>query len=191
MGVPPHLTLTLSPTRRIKISCIVSPSSCIVPFFNNCLQIFFTSAKILTNYLKVSIGRRFAPTYRVRMQHGRRVLKRAGYACEWKEGGMTCGLKDGENDPVGGGRVKLTPDHKNPHSLNPDADPKDTEQWQALCGRHQVTKKNYWDTTTGKLNTYAIVQFAPEPEKRDVFYFLLSYFGYTILEDGSIMRCEI
>jgi hypothetical protein len=86
--------------------------------------------------------------------------------------------------------VKLTPDHKNPHSLNPDADPKDPEQWRALCGRHQVTKKNYWDTTTGKLNAYAIVQFATEPEKRKVFHFLLSYFGYTILEDGSITRCE-
>jgi len=118
------------------------------------------------------------------------VLRRAAYACEWKEGGMTCGLRDGENDPVGGGRVKLTPDHKNPHSLNPDADPKDPEQWQALCGRHQVTKKNYWDTTTGKLNTYAIVQFATEPEKREVFHFLLSYFGYIILENGTITRCE-
>lgn len=60
------------------------------------------------------------------------VLERAGYACEWNEAGMVCGLKDGENDPVGGGRVKLTPDHKNPHSLNPDADPNTQEQWQAL-----------------------------------------------------------
>lgn len=118
------------------------------------------------------------------------VLERAHYACEWNEAGVVCGLEDGENDPVGGGRVKLTPDHKNPHSLNPDADPKTPEQWQALCGRHQVTKKNYWDTTTGKLNTYAIVQFAPEPEKREVFHFLLSYFGYTMLKDGSIRKGE-
>ncbi|TAK05828.1 restriction endonuclease [bacterium] len=118
------------------------------------------------------------------------ILERAGYACEWNEAGMVCGLKERENDPVGGGRVKLTPDHKNPHSLNPDADPKDPEQWQALCGRHQVTKKNYWDTTTGKLNTYAIVQFAPEPEKREVFRFLLSFFGYIMLEDGGIRKGE-
>lgn len=118
------------------------------------------------------------------------VLERAGYACEWNEAGMVCGLKDGENDPVGGGRVKLTPDHKNPHSLNPDADPNTQEQWQALCGRHQVTKKNYWNTTTGKLNTYAIVQFAPEAEKREVFLFLLSYFGYTMLKDGGIRKGE-
>jgi hypothetical protein len=133
-----------------------------------------------------SAGKRIRPTDSTWMA----VLKRAGYACEWNEGSMICGLKEGENDPVGGGRVKLTPDHKNPHSLNPEADPKDPEQWQALCGRHQVTKKNYWDTTTGKLNTYAIVQFATEPEKRVVFLFLLSYFGYTIMRNGSIMRCE-
>jgi len=49
----------------------------------------------------------------------------------------------------GGGRVKLTPDHKNPHSLNSEADPSNLNQWQALCGRHQVTKKNYWDSNTG------------------------------------------
>jgi hypothetical protein len=116
------------------------------------------------------------------------VLERAGYACEWNEGGLACGLKDGEVDPVGGGRVRLTPDHKNPHSLNPDADPQDPGQWQALCGRHQVTKKNYWDTSTGKLNTYAIVQFAPEPEKKRVFHFLLEYFGYLVTQDGTIRR---
>ena len=129
-----------------------------------------------------SAGKRVRPTDATWMT----VMERAGYACEWVEAGMVCGLKDGENDPVGGCRVKLTPDHKNPHSLNPDADPKDPEQWQALCGRHQVTKKNYWDTSTGKLNTYAIVQYAPEAEKREVFHFLLSYFGYSMLEDGSI-----
>lgn len=48
---------------------------------------------------------------------------------------------------------KMTPFHKNhPHSLNPDADPNTSEQWQALCGRHQIMKKNYWNTTTGKLD---------------------------------------
>jgi hypothetical protein len=54
-------------------------------------------------------------------------------------------------------------------NMHPDTDPEDPAQWQALCGRHQVTKKNYWDTTTGKLNTYAIVQFAPETEKKRIF----------------------
>jgi len=88
--------------------------------------------------------------------------------------------------PVGGGRVKLTPDHKNPHSLNSNADPVDPQQWQALCGRHQVTKKNYWDSTSGKMNTYAIVQFATRPEKEVVFKFLLEYFGYVMDDKGEI-----
>lgn len=116
------------------------------------------------------------------------VLERAKYSCEWREGGLICGLKDGDIDPIGGGRVKLTPDHKNPHSLNPDTDPNDPEEWQALCGRHQVTKKNYWDSSTGKLNTYAIVQFAPEKEKKQIFKFLLSYFNYTMSRNGNIRR---
>lgn len=116
------------------------------------------------------------------------VLKRAKYSCEWNEGGSVCGLNDGDIDPIGGGRVRLTPDHKSPHSLSPDTDPVDPEQWQALCGRHQVTKKNYWDNSTGKLNTYAIVQFAPEKEKKRIFKFLLSYFNYTMSRNGSIRK---
>jgi hypothetical protein len=116
------------------------------------------------------------------------VLDRAEYSCEWTEGGQVCGLQDGDVDPVGGGRVKLTPDHKNPHSLNPTADPSDPNQWMALCGRHQVTKKNYWDSTTGKMNTYAIIQFAPRYEKEIVFQFLLEYFGYQMSCNGEIKR---
>jgi hypothetical protein len=131
-----------------------------------------------------NVGKRVRPTDTTWLA----VLKRANYSCEWNEAGIVCGLKNGEIDPVGGGRVKLTPDHKNPHSLRPDTDPEDPAQWQALCGRHQVTKKNYWDTTTGKLNTYAIVQFAPETEKKRIFSFLLSYFGYTMGKDGTIGR---
>lgn len=84
--------------------------------------------------------------------------------------------------------MKLTPDHKSPHSLDPNADPGDPDQWQVLCGRHQVTKKNYWDSSTGKLNTYAIVQFAPEKEKKRILKFLLSYFGYATSRDGSIRK---
>jgi hypothetical protein len=116
------------------------------------------------------------------------VLERAGHACEWNEGGLRCGLHEGDIDLVGGGHVRLTPDHKNPHSLNPDADPNSPDQWQALCGRHQVTKKNYWDSTTGKMNTYAIVQFATRNEKEAVFRFLLDYFGYTMDEKGAIAK---
>lgn len=116
------------------------------------------------------------------------VLKRAKYACEWNEGGARCALHEGDTDPIGGGRVRLTPDHRNPHSLDPDADPKSPERWQALCGRHQVTKKNYWDSNTGKLNTYAIVQSATREEKADVFHFLLDYFGYTMDDKREVHK---
>lgn len=86
------------------------------------------------------------------------VLKRAGYRCEWNERGIRCNLREGEIDPIGGGTVKLTPDHKTPHTIEPKTDPKDPNRWQALCGRHQVIKKNYWDDKTGWLNVHAIVQ---------------------------------
>jgi hypothetical protein len=88
-----------------------------------------------------------------------------------------CGLKDGDIDPIGGGTVRLTPDHKTPHAVNANADPGDPAKWQALCGRHQVMKKNYWDDNTGWLNVSAIVQAASEQEKRAVYEFLKSYFG--------------
>lgn len=124
-----------------------------------------------------------APTWKA-------VLERANYACEWHEGGERCGLKEGDIDPVGGGRVKLTPDHKSPHSIDPNSDPKDPNQWQALCARHQVVKKNYWDNTTGKLNVYAIVQAATRSDKLAVFMFLLEHFGYVLNNDGTITKRE-
>lgn len=105
------------------------------------------------------------------------VLARAGHACEWVDGNVRCGLKPGEIDPVGGGTVRLTADHKTPHSSNPEADANDPNAWQALCGRHQVVKKNFWDHGTGKMNVYAIVQAAPEAEKRAVYEMLKRYFG--------------
>ena len=120
----------------------------------------------------------------------RKVLERAGDACEWNEAGEKCGLHAGAIDPIGGGRVKLTPDHMSPHSVNPNSDPNDPGAWQALCGRHQVTKKNYWDNSTGKLNVYAIVQAAASADKRTVFEFLLSYYGYEQREDGEIVKNE-
>ena len=86
------------------------------------------------------------------------------------------------------GRVKLTPDHKSPHSVDPNSDTTEPDQWQALCARHQVVKKNYWDNTTGKLNVYAIVQAAPKSEKLTVFLFLLEYFGYVLNSDGTITK---
>lgn len=116
------------------------------------------------------------------------VLKRANHACEWKEGNEVCGLTENDIDPIGGGKVKLTPDHKTPHSVNPDSDPEDADQWQVLCGRHQVMKKNYWDTNTGKMNVYAIIQSASRKEKEIVFKFLLDFFGYIQDADGEIFR---
>ncbi|QBR72360.1 restriction endonuclease [Beijerinckiaceae bacterium] len=131
-------------------------------------------------------GKRVRPT----PQTWKVVLERAGDRCEWREAGEYCGLHAGAIDPIGGGRVKLTPDHMSPHSVNPNSDPQDAAQWQALCGRHQVTKKNYWDNATGKLNIYAIIQAASMTEKREAFRFLLEYFGYTFLESGKIVKNE-
>jgi hypothetical protein len=102
------------------------------------------------------------PSAKKRLRAGKRVkptppcwetvLANAKHACEWDEDGQLCGMKEGDIDPVGGGHVRLTPDHKSPHSVNPNTDPGDPNQWRALCGRHQVMKKNYWDNQTGKLN---------------------------------------
>ena len=47
-------------------------------------------------------------------------------------------------------------------------------------------KKNYWDTTTGKMNVYAIIQAATHKEKEEVFKFLLEYFGYMLQEENTI-----
>jgi hypothetical protein len=106
------------------------------------------------------------------------VLHRASDACEWIDAnGGRCGLREGDRDPVGGGTVHLTPDHLTPHEVDPDSDPADPRHWRALCGRHQVTKKNFWDDRTGKMNVYAIVQAASEKDKRRVYEFLREYFG--------------
>ena len=105
------------------------------------------------------------------------VLETNNDICAWTEGGVTCGLGQGDIDPIGGGTVRLTPDHKTPHSLHADADPNDPEQWQPLCGRHQVMKKNYWDDESGWLNVIAIVQSASEEQKREAYLFLQSYFN--------------
>jgi len=131
-------------------------------------------------------GKRVKPT----ADTWQKVLKRAKHACEWTEGGQKCGLKEGEIDPIGGGRTKLTADHKNPHSIDPNADPNDAGQWQALCGRHQIMKKNYWDSSTGKMNIYAIIQSATKTEKTIAFKFLLDYFGYVIDEKGVISKLK-
>lgn len=118
----------------------------------------------------------------------RAVLARAANCCEWKEEGVACALGQGEIDPIGGGTVRLTPDHVRPHSIDPNSDPNDPLQWQALCGRHQVTKRNYWDGTTGKLNVVGIVQAATAAEKQEVFEMLLGYYGYAIDASGHLSK---
>jgi hypothetical protein len=104
------------------------------------------------------------------------VLERAHLACEWLEDGQVCALKEGAIDPIGGGTVKLTPDHTTPHSVDPNSDPHDPTHWQALCGRHQVMKKNFWDGTTGKMNVLAILQAASVKQKEEALAFLQQYF---------------
>jgi hypothetical protein len=132
-----------------------------------------------SEYRLVSAKKRSVAGKRIKInpKTWRAVLLRASNACEWEEGGARCGLKIGAIDPIGGGTVKLTADHKTPHAINPDTDPHDPNAWQALCGRHQVVKKNFWDHGTGKLNAYAIVQAAGEETKREIYKFLKAYFG--------------
>ena len=106
------------------------------------------------------------------------VRANARNACQWEDApGRRCGLREGEIDPIGGGTVRLTPDHLTPHEMNPRSDAHDVSHWRALCGRHQVIKKNFWDDRSGKINAYAIVQAASEKEKRRVYDFLKEYFG--------------
>lgn len=133
----------------------------------------------VSEYLMPTAEKRPLASSRVKIQPEtwRKVLERGDYQCEWQEVSVRCGLREGDIDPVGGGRVKLTPDHRRPHAIDPRSDPQDPDAWRALCGRHQVIKKNYWDDTTGWLNVYAIVQAASEPEKRKVYEFLKVYFG--------------
>ncbi len=125
---------------------------------------------------RVTAGKRVLPTKDTWQQ----VLERAQYSCEWTEGGQICHLQQDSIDPVGGGTVKLTPDHMQPHSINPNADPQSPAQWQALCGRHQVIKKNFWDSSSGKVNTIAILQSLPHREKEIALTFLLQYFGRNL-----------
>lgn len=133
----------------------------------------------VSEYLMPTAERRDTASRRVRPNATtwRSALEMTNYSCAWEQDGQYCGLRDGDLDYIGGGTVRLTPDHKQPHSLNPDVDPTLPEKWQPLCGRHQVMKKNYWDDDTGWLNVMAIVQSASEEEKRRVLEFLRSYFG--------------
>lgn len=129
-------------------------------------------------YVLASVERREKAAKRVRPTPAtwKKVIENAGHACEWREDGQLCGLKEGAIDPIGGGTVKLTPDHTTPHSVDPNSDPTDPTHWQALCGRHQVMKKNFWDGATGKVNVIAILQAASVEQKRQALSFLEQFF---------------
>lgn len=129
-------------------------------------------------YVLASVERREKAAKRVRPTPAtwKKVIENAGHACEWREDGQLCGLKEGAIDPIGGGTVKLTPDHTTPHSVDPNSDPTDPTHWQALCGRHQVMKKNFWDGATGKVNVIAILQAASQKQKRQALSFLEQFF---------------
>ena len=133
----------------------------------------------IMEYVMTSAKRRSLAGKRVRISSAawKAVLKRASNACEWNEAGEVCGLREGEIDPIGGGTVRLQADHKTPHSVDAQTDPENPEAWQALCGRHQVIKKNFWDSGSGKLNVVAIIQAAPKSVKLEVYQFLKQYFG--------------
>ncbi|APX65997.1 hypothetical protein V3I01_06280 [Sphingomonas sp. gentR] len=130
-------------------------------------------------YVLANTQRRAIANRRVRPTPAtwRTVLTRANDACEWQEDGQACALRNGAIDPIGGGTVKLTPDHTTPHSVNPQSDPGDPTHWQALCGRHQVMKKNFWDGATGKINVIAILQAAGAEQKEEAYDFLKQYLG--------------
>ena len=53
-----------------------------------------------------------------------RVLDEHGHRCAWSEGVIICDLREGDIDPVGGGTVRLTPNHKTPHAFMPRQTPR-------------------------------------------------------------------
>ena len=105
----------------------------------------------ISEYMMPNAERRSTASKRMRPTAAtwRHVLEQSNSQCAWSEGAVNCELREGDIDPVGGGTVRLTPDHKNPHSIHGDVDRRDPDKWQPLCGRHQVMKRNYWDDETG------------------------------------------
>ena len=137
-------------------------------------------------YLMPNTNRRAAAAKRVRPDTATwsQVLERAKHACEWAEDGQVCKLSEGGIDPVGGGTVRLQADHRTPHSVDANTDPSSVDSWGALCGRHQVTKRNYWDDTTGKLNILAILQSASRADKELAYQFLHSILQHSTNGNG-------
>ncbi len=102
-----------------------------------------------------------------------RLFARDGQRCQWPG----CSLPAGATDPVGGGTVVLTADHKSPHSLAGGLWTGTLDDWQTMCARHQQEKKNFIDDRTGRRNLRELVRAASKGEKRLIFDDLKAYFG--------------
>lgn len=100
------------------------------------------------------------------------LFQRDDWMCQWPG----CELRQGTIDPVGGGSVVLTADHRSPHSLLEQRWTGTLEDWQTLCTRHQQEKKNFIDDRTGRRNLRELVRCASRAEKRLIFEDLQAYF---------------
>lgn len=100
------------------------------------------------------------------------LFARDDYRCQWPD----CHLAARAIDPVGGGTVVLTADHKSPHSLPSGQWTGTLDDWQTLCARHQQEKKNFIDDRTGRKNLRELVRAASRAEKLHIFEDLKAYF---------------
>ena len=100
------------------------------------------------------------------------LFKRDNQQCQWPD----CKLSLNDIDPIGGGTVILTADHKSPHSLSDNIWTGTLDDWQTSCMRHQQKKKNFIDDRTGKKNIREIVRAASESVKRQIYEDLKAYF---------------
>lgn len=101
------------------------------------------------------------------------LLERDQRTCQWP----ACGLREGDTDPVGGGTVVLTADHKSPHSGESSNWTGTLDDWQILCARHQQEKKNFIDDRTGRKNVRELVRTAPRSVKLQIREDLAKYFS--------------
>jgi hypothetical protein len=102
-----------------------------------------------------------------------KLFTRDKHCCQWPD----CSLVAGATDPIGGGTVVLTADHRSPHSLVDGQWTGTLDDWQTLCARHQQEKKNFIDDRTGRKNLRELVRSAGKAEKRLIFEDLKAYFG--------------
>lgn len=128
-----------------------------------------------SEYLLESTTPKRAPKPRAHLSATERskLFERDGYCCQWPG----CLLKAGAIDPIGGGTVVLTADHRTPHSLPGGQWTGTLDDWQTLCARHQQEKKNFIDDRTGRKNLRELVRAASAKEKRVIFEDLKAYFG--------------